>query len=84
MKKYTIYTEDKNRKDIEAILDMYFDGYTISAAEGTYKGQKEHSLVIDIIYPISTAPFQAAEDIKRLNKQELVKLVVTDIEDIGI
>lgn len=46
---YRIYTKDKNRDGIHAILeDEGFDSYTLIEAFGTYRGTHERSLIIEI------------------------------------
>lgn len=80
MIKYTIYTENKNIKKIEAILNnnIIIKGYTIIKSIGYWQGLKEQSLKIEVLLPkhynyqIKTI----GQRIKRLNKQEAVYLTI--------
>jgi len=83
-----LYTEDKNRADLIPLIDTYFEGYTLVPAEGVWKGQPEHALIIEIavipngtdFYPqqcLDTRTWAAelAHHIKGLNGQESVLIV---------
>ena len=72
---FRILTEDVNRESIYAILDSRVDGYTVSTGIGSWKGQRENSLAIDLVgYTAKTAHVIAAE-IKAANKQESVLIL---------
>ena len=85
---YRIYTENKNREQVEAIVARRFSGFTISAATGYWQGQREDSLVIEVIPPESLRyPELAgnniqgiAEDIQALNQQESVLIQQVECE----
>lgn len=72
-----IYTEDKNRDQVEEIVRDYFSSFNISSLTGVYCGKSEKGLVIEII---TFEPSQAdtlsvseiAHRIKETNKQEEV------------
>jgi len=50
MKLYRVCTENKNYPDILDYLDEHFpDGYTVIHANGAWQGQREKSLVIEIM-----------------------------------
>lgn len=49
MTKYTIYTENKNRPEVEKFLECLFDGATIHEAKGLWKTKWESTLVIDVV-----------------------------------
>jgi len=64
MKLYRVCTENKNYPDILDYLDKHFpDGYTVIHANGAWQGQREKSLVIEIVgeltafYQVSLAHF---------------------------
>ena len=67
-----ILTEKKNLPDIENILIGLGMDYTYYEATGSWKGKREHSLVIELDnYPFSKV-LKAAEEIRKLNGQEAV------------
>lgn len=74
MTQFHIYTEDVNRKAIVRILDAHLTGYTIVSALGRWEGKNEPALEIRVIggnrerVPI----FDAAREIKRVNRQQSV------------
>lgn len=72
IKLYTIYTEDTGRQAVFAILDQYFDSYTIVPSIGHWKGSEEKSLVLQIVTFDRASVYLAANDIKLRNKQESV------------
>jgi hypothetical protein len=89
MKLYRIYTEDKNRADIEELAGNFLPSCTIYQAIGLWQGSKEHSLIIEYIDTLEMArPEMAKENvhslaviIKKHNKQQAV--LVTEQEITG-
>ena len=73
---YRILTEDKNRDGIFAILDAQVDGYTVTPAIGSWKGQRENSLAIDFIDTPEGTVVSIAEAIRRANGQESVLVIL--------
>lgn len=73
---YRILTEDKNRESIFRILDAAVDGYTVTPALGSWKGQREASLAIDFIDTPESTVTKIAEDIKAENEQESVLVIL--------
>jgi len=71
---YRIITERKEDYQIEKILDSYFESYTMYAARGVYKGEKEDSLIIEIISEDYQAIISVCHKIKIINNQESVML----------
>lgn len=79
---YRIFTEDKNEKELEELLTKHYPGFTVIKAEGFWRLQKEHSLIIEIVTEdfssVNAEKFQdnaiseIAREIKELNKQEAV------------
>lgn len=66
-----LYTEDVNRDGIQVILSRYVDGYTMIPALGIWKGQKEHSLIIELFDHSSQAD-EIALELCELNNQDAV------------
>jgi hypothetical protein len=80
MIQYRIYTEDKNRADIETIVARHFDSFTIIPTIGYWKGVAENSLIIEIFGNDQfTTVKEVAEYIKELNKQECVLVTRTPL-----
>ena len=67
-----ILTENKNRTSIEDELTRRGIDFTIYETEGTWKGEKEHSLIIEIEGKARTEVFNTAETIRLMNEQEAV------------
>lgn len=80
MRKFEIYTENKNQEWIENILSIGFDGFTIIRGVGCWKGQREESLKVEI-YTDNVILLEAvAEKIKRHNKQDAILISETKCE----
>lgn len=69
---YRICTEDKNREQVQAILDEFVDGYALFPGVGSWKGQRELSLTIDLVDTSRDTAHAIARQIKELNAQEAV------------
>ena len=69
---YRIYTEDKDKPAVERILDSYFQGYTVTEADGVWQGTHEASLTIDVETPDASAVQAATTAIKVHNNQQAV------------
>ncbi len=86
MVKFTIYTEDKNRREIEVIVTKYFTGFTIIPAVGFYKGAREQSVIIELILDRTTKVFEdvknLCEEIKKYNDQESILLTRENALDV--
>lgn len=72
---YRICTEDKNREQVHAILDSFVDGYAVFPGIGSWKGQREQSLTIDLVGASRDTAHSIALRIKDLNEQEAVLLL---------
>ena len=75
---HRIYTEDKNREQIYAILDSYCAGYTVLFGVGAWEVVREASLCIELVDSDDTfGPLAecVAEKIKAANEQESVMIV---------
>jgi hypothetical protein len=85
MKLYRIYTEDVGRENIERIVALYFDSYSINNQMGYWHGGREYTCVIEIFEPASFYHAQQkvgciAQAIKQANKQEAVLVIELDCE----
>ena len=72
---YRIYTEDKNVSKVEEIVSRYFPGFTIITCQGYWKGEKEHSIIIEICENDVCAHNEVVaitKEIKRINDQKEV------------
>jgi len=73
---YRILTEDKNRESIFRILDSHVDGYTdgyiVTPAIGSWRGQREASLAIDLVGVPGFTVDDIVNEIKAGNEQESV------------
>lgn len=67
-----LYTEDVNRDGIESILHRHVDGYTLITAIGSWKGEKEHSLIIELFE--DSKAHSIASEICELNNQDAVAI----------
>ena len=79
MKKYEIYTENKNLLVIETVVGASFSGFTIQQTTGYWKGRQEPSLIITIITEDVDAIQSTAEAICAFNAQESVLVVSTPV-----
>jgi len=85
MKTFLIYTEDKNRSQIEEILASKLDGFTLLYGQGFWASPRaeqapywENSLVIVVLTTDAEKVKDIAKEIKRVNNQESV--MVTSFE----
>ena len=69
---YRIHTEDKNRPTIYKLAGNRFDGFTVTYGTGFYKGESEHTLVLEIITSDTVSVYLLAEEIRTANGQESV------------
>ncbi len=70
---YRIYTKDLNNNRVQQIASKYFPGFTITKSMGYWQGQKENSVVLEIVTNKQDAKVRKlAKEIKIANKQEAV------------
>jgi hypothetical protein len=69
---YRIHTEDINRVHIYALAGLRFEGFTVTYGTGFYKGESEHTLVLEIITSDPASVYLLAEEIRMANGQESV------------
>ena len=79
---YRIHTEDVNRQKIYSLAGFRFDGFTATYGTGFYKGESEHTLVLEIITSDPASVYLLAEEIRLANGQESV--LVNRIESSAI
>jgi hypothetical protein len=71
---YRIVTERKNVDSIKQALCGYGLDYTLLKGEGSWHGQVENSLIIELDNISKDVAQTAAQAIKRINSQETVLL----------
>jgi hypothetical protein len=69
---FRIYTEDRNRWKVKAILNRLFGSYTLLYGIGAWKGRNEHSMIIELDGVSRVKVRQAACEIKKVNSQDAV------------
>jgi hypothetical protein len=85
MKKYRIYTENKNLEKIKELASSYLESFTIFQAGGCWKGAWEDSVVIESIGKFLLGDVRRlAMEIKKMNDQEAVLITQEDVEIILI
>lgn len=79
--RYRVYTEDKNRDKIQAIITGYFDSFTIFTSFGIWKKEWENSLAIEIITTDESWVIEIiCEKIKVLNSQDCCLVTIEPVE----
>ena len=74
---YRILTENKNFKEVTGKANGLFpDGFTVLQANGYWHGEREHSLVIEILTQDEKAVEKLAFWIKKHNKQQTVMIQI--------
>jgi hypothetical protein len=71
---YRILTERKNLSMIKGVLSSLGLDFTIYASAGSWKGQHENSVIIELDHATKKVARSAAKIIKKINKQEKVLL----------
>lgn len=71
---YRILTERKNLSMIKEVLSSLGLDFTIYATAGSWKGQYENSVIIELDHVTKTVARNAAKTIKKMNKQKKVLL----------
>ena len=70
---YRIFTENKNHRQVEKIINKYFSGFSILKSNGFWRLQREKSLIIEIVTSDTDKLINdLAGEIKKLNKQEAI------------
>lgn len=77
---YRIFTENINKPEIASITSKQFDGFTMLEGVGYWQGERENSLVVEIIAPDTRDNHERvntiAREIKQANKQQAVLVQV--------
>lgn len=71
---YRILTERKNVDSIKRVLCGYCLDYTLLEGQGSWHGQREESLIIELDSASEDIAERAAQAIKNINNQEKVLL----------
>jgi hypothetical protein len=78
---YRICTENRNFEQTIQLVAKHFDGFTVLHADGFWKGQAEHSLVIEILPPVKIGDGEARTQVEKLahairkqNKQQTIMI----------
>ncbi len=71
---YRILTERKNPKKVKAVLRLLGLNYTLVDAEGSWQGQTESSIAIELDGITWRKALQVAQLIKTMNRQQAVLL----------
>jgi hypothetical protein len=76
---YRICTENRNFEQTIQLVAKHFDGFTVIHTDGFWKGQAEHSLVIEILPDMGdgearTQVEKLARAIKKQNNQQAVMI----------
>ena len=82
---FRIYTEDvENAKQLAEIVSRFFDGFTVFETHGFWKGEYESSAVVEIHgKPGDVSRVRVlAEEIRKVNKQEVVRVVKIRAESV--
>jgi len=79
---WRVYTELKNKENIEAICSKYFESFHLSIITSYWMGEKEPMLVFEVVgtYDIRIQVLALMWDIKIANDQEKVLLTITPAE----
>jgi hypothetical protein len=82
MKLYRILTEAKNANAVERLVGEYFPGYSVLYQDGFWKGEKERSMVIEVMAEAIEyhKVMQIAKQIKLCNVQDAVLVQTLDVE----
>lgn len=80
MKLYRIYTEDKNRSVVQAIVAEHFKGVTFFTGQGLWEGTIEDSLIIEILADEDEKTIDfVAKRIKHINRQDAVLVTSQEV-----
>lgn len=65
MQIWRMYTEKKNIGAIENLLNIYFKGYTLIEGIGYWEGEKEKSLIVELLL-LESGTNQNSENLKKI------------------
>jgi len=78
---YRLYVGSNNtthhveEEKLKAVINKYFEGYTIIESAGYWKGTKEESRIVEIETENKEQVLQAIEELKAVLEQEAIGLV---------
>ncbi len=81
--RYRIYTEHKNRNEIQKIVADCFDGFTMFTGIGAWKNEAEKNLTIEIITTTrygDTIIWPICKKINQLNSQDCCLVTIEPVE----
>jgi hypothetical protein len=85
MQIWRVYTEKKNVGAIENLFNIYFKGYTLIEGTGYWEGEKEKSLIVELLLTESGTNKNSedlkkiADEIKIFNNQKSVLITCQNI-----
>jgi hypothetical protein len=68
---HRIYTEDKNKRSIVRMASERFESFTVQPTRGDYRGQRERSMVLEIVEGSVAEVQNLARAIAAMNGQEV-------------
>lgn len=83
MFRYRLYTENKNIDRLHELIASSFDSYTVFAGQGVWHGDKELSIVFELILEgnsVLSLLKQTANIIKEENQQQAVLVTREPVE----
>ncbi len=80
MKRFRIYTQNKNLEVVQKLTSIYFDGFTVIRTTGFWKGAPEDAIIVEIYTKNETLVRALAEAIKKKNEQEAVGLTIEPVD----
>jgi hypothetical protein len=80
---YRLYTEGGPRREakVREIVGAQFDGFTILQAEGSWKGQRENSIVVEILVDSNEIRSTVSGQV---SVEDVVRIVATDIKFLNV
>lgn len=74
---HRIYTESKNERQIVRLASVRFSSFTVQPTAGYYQGERERSIVLEVVGARQRDVDELAESIRRMNGQKSVLIVKT-------
>jgi hypothetical protein len=74
---HRIYTESKNEREIIRLASVRFDSFTVQPTAGYFQGERERSIVFEVVGARQRDVDALAESIRRMNGQKSVLIVKT-------
>ena len=77
---YRIYTEDKNRAEVQKIASSRFEAFTLLEGNGFWRGVREACLILEFVTDDAKLVGEVAQLIKTTNEQEAVLVVSSEVD----